>query len=148
MVLQFTIKPKICDVELKMLNESEETTGSGQAEKWWTPCYHTSWRNSLIRREAQAEDQTNDGSLESTTKGNIMSRLWVPDKNLNRKYFQRNHEVIVVSTWFSSTFWQKTQQKLLCTYPTLEREPCPTHKQWTGKREKKKVGGGRLKRST
>ena len=111
-------------------------------------CYHTSWRNSLIRREAQAEDQTNDGSLESTTKGNIMSRLWVPDKNLNRKYFQRNHEVIVVTTWFSSTFWQKTQQKLLCTYPTLKREPCPTHKQWTGKKKKKRWVGGRLKRST
>ena len=111
------------------------------------PYYHTSWRNSLIRREAQAEDQTNDGSLESTTKGNIMSRLWVPDKNLNRKYFQRNHEVIVVTTWFSSTFWQKTQQKLLCTYPTLKREPCPTHKQWTGKKKKKKkVGGGAIKK--
>ena len=148
MALQFTIKPKICEMELEILNESEETTGSGKAEKWWTPCYHTSWRNSLIRREARAADQTNDGSLESTSKGNIMSRLWVPDKNLNRKYFQRNHEVIVVTTWFSSTFWQKTQQKLLCTHPTLKREPCPTHKQWTGKKKKKKVGGGRLKRST
>lgn len=33
----YSLKPKICEMELKTLNESEKTTRSGKAEKWWTP---------------------------------------------------------------------------------------------------------------
>lgn len=84
-------QPKICEMKLKMLSESEETTRSSKAEKWQTSFYHT--RGGTVWGP-------NKRLLLRIHKGTIVV--------MALSAFTGITTLTVVTTQFSSTFWKKT----------------------------------------